>query len=142
MHIDVRDLLFEPVGTSRQYALTDETPTLEDVAIAQPVEGEVVLTRLEEGIMAIGSVQTAVELECHRCLRTFTQHLNVKLSQLYAEQPGEDQLPIKQHKIDLAPAVREELLLAIPIKAICGTDCPGPPGKTVAGPEPAQAKKG
>lgn len=127
MHIDVRDILFDTVGAARNFAISGERPALENLELAEPLSGEVKLTRLEEGILLTGRVKTAVQLECHRCLRTFSYPLEVPVEQLYAERPGEDELPIERFRVDLAPAIRQELLLALPIKQICGSDCPGIP---------------
>jgi uncharacterized protein len=127
MHIDVRDILFDTVGTAKSYEISDERLVLENLELSEPVNGEVTLTRLDEGIMLTGQVKTAVQLECHRCLRTFSRPLAVRLEQLYSERPQEDELPITQFKLDLAPAIRQELLLALPIKLVCGPDCPGIP---------------
>ena len=131
MHIDVRDILFDTVGTAKSYEISDERPVLENLELSLPVNGEVTLTRLDEGIMLTGRVETAVQLECHRCLRTFSRPLEVRLEQLYSERPQEDELPIVHFKLDLAPAIRQELLLALPIKLICGPDCPGAPADTI-----------
>ena len=133
MHIDVRDILFDTVGTARSYDISDERPVLENLELAEPLDGEVKLTRIDEGIMLTGEVKTAVQLECHRCLRTFSQPLQVAVHQLYTEHPGEDELPIRQFQIDLVPAIRQELLLALPIKQLCREDCPGLALKTKKG---------
>lgn len=127
MHIDVRDILFDTVGTAKSYDISDERPVLENLELTEPLSGEVTLTRLDEGIMLTGQVRTALQLTCDRCLRTFSRPLEVRLEQLYSPEPQEDQLPIQRFKLDLVPAIRQELLLAQPIKQICGPDCPGAP---------------
>ena len=131
MHIDVRDILFDTVGTAKSYSISDERPVLENLELTEPVDGEVTLTRLDEGILLTGQVKAALQLTCDRCLRTFSRPLEVRLEQLYSERPQEDELPITQFKLDLAPAIRQELLLALPIKQICGPDCPGAPAVTI-----------
>lgn len=127
MHVDVRDILFDTVGTAKSYDISDERPSLENLELAGPLNGEATLTRLDEGIMLTGRVNTAVRLTCDRCLRTFSRPLEVRLEQLYSPEPKEDELSIGQFKLDLVPAIRQELLLALPIKQICGPDCPGTP---------------
>lgn len=136
MHIDVRDIIYGPLGTTRSFRLADELPELDGVTLTLPVSGEVMLSSLDPGLAAQGHIDTAIELECHRCLRTFSHPLAIDLYQEYAERPTEDELPIENLAIDLAPAIRQELLLALPIKQLCAEDCAG-----IAAPS-ASVKKG
>ena len=125
MQINVRDILVESVGYSRSYKITGERPSLESVRLTNEVEGEITISRLDSGLLVRGQVTTEVELECHRCLRTFNRPTKVKFKQLFAENPGDDELPITKGTIDLAPLVEQEILLGLPIKILCQPDCKG-----------------
>jgi uncharacterized metal-binding protein YceD (DUF177 family) len=125
MHINVRDILAEAVGYSRAYKITGERPTLESVRLAKDIEGEVTISRLDSGLLARGQVSTEIELVCHRCLRTFTRPTTVKFEQLFAEDPGDDELPIIDRTIDLAPLIEQEILLSLPIKILHAENCQG-----------------
>ena len=125
MQIDVRDILAESVGHTRTYKISGEHPSLENVRLTKDVEGEVTLGRADYGLLAKGRISTEIELECHRCLRTFTRPVFVAFEQRYALRPVDDKQPITARKIDLAPVTEQEILLSLPIKILDREDCPG-----------------
>jgi uncharacterized protein len=66
---------------------------------------------------------------CGRCLLNFQQPLEVDFTELYAFTPNaatESGLIVPESgKIDLAPLVRDEMMVAIPISPLCRPDCKG-----------------
>lgn len=128
MHINVRDILAESVGTQRNYKVSGERPELKNSKLLADLEGEFTISRLESGLRVQGRLETEVELECHRCLRAFAHPLKLRFQQVYAEDPGDDELPIKRERggtIDLAPAIDQEIILSLPLKILCRPDCSG-----------------
>jgi uncharacterized metal-binding protein YceD (DUF177 family) len=125
MHINVRDILVESVGYSRDYKISGERPQLESVRLTQDVGGELQISRLDEQVLVRGHASTEIELECHRCLRTFNRPTRVNFQQLYSEVPGDEDLPIIDGELDLAPLVEQEIILGLPIKILCQPDCKG-----------------
>jgi uncharacterized protein len=128
MRINVRDILAEDLGYNRSFLIGDEMPDLESVKLTKPIQGEVTISKLEDSLLAEGRVQTEIELECHRCLRTFTHPVKVGFSQTYSEKPVDEDMPITDETVDLAPLVEQEILVNLPIKLICRTDCEGVEG--------------
>lgn len=126
MRVDVKDILIEDTGFSRDYTFIGETPELDEVTLVDEVEGEVTVTKLEESnLQAEGRFRTRIELECHRCLNTFEKSVEHNFSRTYAKKPIEDELPIEDKQIDIAYAIRDEILVRLPIKLLCKDDCPG-----------------
>jgi DUF177 domain-containing protein len=125
MHINVSDILAESVGYSREYVISDEQPILEGLTLTKAVSGRIAITRLDEGVAVRGRLTTEVELECDRCLRSFTHPVTVSLRQVFIGHPGDDQLPISHGVIDLDPLVEQEIIVGLPIKLLCQPDCPG-----------------
>lgn len=125
MQISVRDILIESVGFVRSYKISGETPHLASVHLTQPVSGEVSIARLEDGLLVRGHLSAEVQLECHRCLRTFERPAEIRFDQIYAKGPDDDQLPIEDDQIDLAPLIEQEIVLGLPIKILCQPDCQG-----------------
>jgi uncharacterized protein len=125
VQIDVRDILSEGVGFSREYKIEGEWPNLESVRLTKPIEGEISISRLDSGLLTKGKVATAVELECHRCLSTFSRPVETRFKQLFSQTPDDDEMPIKHAKIDLAPLIEQEIILSLPIKILCKPDCEG-----------------
>ena len=125
MQIDVRDILAESVGYTRTYKISDERPHLETVRLTKDIEGDVTLSRTEAGLLAQGRLSTEIELECHRCLRTFTRPVAVAFEQRFGQKPRDDELPITARSIELATVAEQEILLSLPIKILDRADCPG-----------------
>jgi uncharacterized protein len=126
MRVDVKDILIEDTGFSRDYTFIGETPDLDEVTLVNEVEGEVTVTKLEESdLQAEGRFRTKISLECHRCLNTFEKSVEHNFSRTYAKKPIEDQLPVEEKQIDIAYAIRDEILVRLPIKLLCREDCPG-----------------
>ena len=126
MHINVRDILVKELGHSQTFTITDERPEFDQLTLTKPVSGEVKISRLDNGLVISGRVSCHIELECHRCLRSFARPVNVKFEQLFSEKPIDDEMPIDElDSIDLAPLLQQEILLNLPIKILCRRDCPG-----------------
>jgi len=129
MHINVHDLLTEELGFSRTFAIEGEQPEMLSLILTQPVNGSVKMTKLEGERLAIsGRVTTQLQLECHRCLRSYTLDTDTRFDQIYASRPAEDELPIERDLINLAPLIEQELIVHLPIKLLCQPDCIGVPG--------------
>jgi uncharacterized protein len=125
--LNVGFLLKENVGYSRQ--MDFEVPVLEvadDLDITN-FRGSVMLTRTPQGVYVQGRLRGEHPAECVRCLADTTQTLVADIKQLYDYPPD----PSSEHVIsetgflDLAPLVRELLLLSAPMRMLCRPDCKG-----------------
>lgn len=131
MRITVRDILAQGEGYRTDFQVVDEELELEEPDFALPLNGQITLQRTDTGLGLEGSIDTAIVLECHRCLREFAFPEQLKLRGQFSEKlesadDGDSVWPIeKDHMIDIAPLVRQEAILGIPIKQLCQEDCPG-----------------
>ncbi len=141
MIFNVSQLLKAPVGTTQDVAL-DNRDTLDlrdgEAQLAGPIEGHVRLHRTNQGIYADGTVSVPVHLQCARCLDEFDATLTFPLREEYYPtidvntgapvQQDENELafPIDEHhELDMREAIRQNLLTAVPIAALCREDCAG-----------------
>jgi uncharacterized protein len=91
------------------------------------------LQAVSEGVFVSGSVSGPVIGECGRCLREINDTVDVTVQELYAyedsttdETTDEDEVGRMQGDlIDLEPAVRDAVVLKLPITPLCRPDCPG-----------------
>jgi uncharacterized protein len=87
------------------------------------------VTRTPQGILVQVDFKTSIDLECVRCLTDFQQMLNTNFTELYAfsQRYVTDSGLIMPETgvIDLAPLLREYILLEIPISPVCRPDCKG-----------------
>jgi uncharacterized protein len=91
--------------------------------------GAVRVTRTPQGILVQVDIQTLIDLECVRCLTDFQQTLKIDFTELYAFSPryvtDSGLIMPETGVIDLAPVLREYILLEIPISPLCRLDCKG-----------------
>jgi uncharacterized protein len=98
-----------------------------------PLELDLRLESVVEGVLVSGTVAATMSGECVRCLDPVTAPLVVDLQELYAH-PGrerdedDDTEPLPEMAgdlIDLEPALRDAVVLALPLRPLCRDDCPG-----------------
>jgi Predicted metal-binding, possibly nucleic acid-binding protein len=68
--------------------------------------------------------------ECARCLEEFTSSIRVRLQELYTwddDPDGDDSDGYQMHGdlLDLEPALRDALVLELPLSPLCSQDCAG-----------------
>ncbi len=138
--VNVAQLLKEPVGASREYDLSLDWFALDVDMMASGIRGQVRLTRIANGILASGEVEGIGHIECVRCLEIYEQPFQAKFDQQFRPtidirtgapvelpDPLEDIGGIDEaHELDIAEPLRQEALLGLPMRPICGDDCPGP----------------
>lgn len=84
------------------------------------------------GVHVQGRLTGTVGLECRRCLADMEQGLDLPLDLWFGEEPMVSPdvgalypLDSQGDQLDLKPALREELLLAVPAFPVCRPDCEG-----------------
>jgi len=120
-------LLRETIGYNRQFDF--EFPLLEvadDLDLAN-FRGVARLTHTAQGVYLHGQFSGERQLDCVRCLTEINQRIKSRLEQLYEFPPN----PLAEFTVeesgflDLAPALREDLWLAMPQYPLCRPDCRG-----------------
>jgi uncharacterized protein len=131
--LDTHELGRRP-GSQRQ--VTRSAPAPADLGIdvlgvpeGSPIELDVRLEAVMEGVLATGTVRTRLTGECARCLEPLDDELEVDLQELFAyERDAEDDDETRQvdgDLIDLEPPLRDAVVLALPFGPLCREDCPG-----------------
>ena len=132
LRVDLRELARGPVETRGELGQAD--PLLEglDVALGEPVAVHGRLQGTGEGrFYWRGTLKTVVTGECRRCLTPVTVPVTADASALFTqdaeaeEDPDAYPLAPDATEIDLAPAIREEVLLVVPRFLQCREDCRG-----------------
>jgi uncharacterized protein len=138
--INVAALLKEPIGSVRDIAVSIDRFELDDDLIASTILGEARLIHLQDEVLADVKLTANVGLECDRCLREYQQPVRVRFSAEYEptidvhtgrtvneyDDEGDRFAINEHHEVDLAEPMRQELIVALPMVAVCGKDCPGP----------------
>lgn len=91
-----------------------------------PVDVDVVLERLAEGIVVRGTIEAPWTAECSRCLNPARGTVRVAVDDLFEREPvpGET-YPLEPEAIDLEPLVRDAVVLELPSAPLCRDDCAG-----------------
>jgi DUF177 domain-containing protein len=97
-----------------------------EVAAGTPVDLDLVLERIPEGIVVRGELATTWTAACSRCLEPVSGDIAVNIDELFETEPleGETYL-LEEDVIDLEPMVRDALLLELPPAPLCRPDCAG-----------------
>ncbi|HET9896193.1 MAG TPA: YceD family protein [Streptosporangiaceae bacterium] len=89
---------------------------------------EVQLEDVSEGVLVTAKAVAPLAGECARCLDEFTSSIEVSFQELYvalAEESGEDGYVLDGDLLDLEPALRDALVLELPLSPLCASDCAG-----------------
>ena len=146
--VNVVGLLKGQTGATRSYRLLLDTFEADDETVARDIRGDVRLTRLRDAIIASVSAAGVVPTICARCLREYDQPFEVEFDEEYRQtvdvrtgfelggEPVDDELVSRideNHELDLREPLRQEILVALPMRPDCGPDCPGPDVLEVGG---------
>ena len=111
-------LLKEPIGSTRSYKVEANEES--------PYSGDVVLLRVDKGLLVSGSLVTEIKNVCGRCLCDYDEELSISFDEEFVSHPQEGEFAIDDHQeIDLSEVARQYTLLATPMKPLCSEDCAG-----------------
>ena len=129
LRLQVGFLLSAGPGTSRRFPLNiPQRLQVQDDLFVEALTGELALTRAKDGILLRGKLSINHLRECDRCLEAFAQEFELDIAELYALPSLADKGVFcvdGNSEIDLAPLLREELLIEASYRAVCRDDCHG-----------------
>jgi uncharacterized protein len=136
--LDVKDLAVRKLRIRKSYAPGSVDYHTSEIKQVAPVEVTATAELLEGQIRIEGQLETKIEMVCARCLEPVVEDVNRSFDLLYAPlpkgaKPKEDRLKDDDTEIGffegdglfLADVLREQVLLALPLKVICQSDCRG-----------------
>ncbi len=128
--ISVRDIVRKP-GRMRDAELTAPFGIkvgegLATVLPEQPVDLDVRLESVHEGILATGEAFVTALATCSRCLVEFDLDVEVDFLELFAYAgASETDYLVVDETVDLLPVVRDAIVLALPFQPVDRPDCSG-----------------
>ncbi len=132
LRIDLRELQRGPVDTQAEVAPDDVLFQGLGFALAGPVRVGGRLQATGEGrFYWHGTLAALIATECRRCLTPVNAPVSADIGALFsqdaltADDPEAYALLPNAMEVDLRPAVREELTLAVPAWVVCREDCRG-----------------
>lgn len=146
MFIEIQELELHPIDYEEEFApglidlgqdLTQRAPLLA-AGRAQLVEEHHGKSQIVRDIRVAGSLETTLEMACARCLDPVVQPVERQYDLLYrplGTDAGREELSVTAAEAEvsyyqgegllLEEVLREQVLLAAPLKAICREDCKG-----------------
>lgn len=129
LRLNVGFIIHQTVGYVREFPIELPFVQLPPDLDLSDLLGSVRVTRTAQGLLVETRISASVPAECVRCLAEFPMRLDSDFTDLYAftrNSVTESGLLLPETgKIDLAPVLREEMLLAFPISPLCRPDCKG-----------------
>mgnify|MGYP001320700804 FL=1 len=143
MRFNVAQLLKEGVGARRHYTLDEAFEALPETGTTK-VRGNVMLTRIDRGIWVSGSLAANAYSMCARCLNITECSVDFPMDEEYistieinsgnqisvqknpsANIKEEEFLLDSRHTLDLTEAVRQYVIINLPMKPLCDQNCSG-----------------
>ncbi|ANW17862.1 YceD family protein [Streptomyces clavuligerus] len=105
-----------------------------------PVELELRLESVMEGVLVTGTARASAEGECVRCLEPVRLDVAAEFQEMFTypdaddrdrsaepgdDAEGEDVLFLKDGLFDLEPVLRDAVVLALPMQPVCREQCAG-----------------
>ena len=138
MYLDIRNIRAEGLAVQRTLKMGSlEEPGGEMVEV-EPVELEGRVQRLRPGFQFRGQLRTTAKLACSRCVEPLRLELALSFDLIYQEElPDTAGAPefgavddpaisyLNGGRIHLGRLVEEQVMLALPLKPLCESDCRG-----------------
>jgi uncharacterized protein len=135
--LDTRELGRRP-GSQRRVSLTAAAPADLGIEVlhvpeGSPVEFDLRLEAVMEGVLVTGSARADLTGECARCLEPLDDDVEVDFQELFAyegsdtatDDDEDDVSRLEGDLLDLEPLLRDAVVLALPFQPLCRDDCPG-----------------
>jgi len=139
MDVDISSLKKETgkiVEFSRSKSVSEANLLDINKEVISPLDVEFMLKNTGRGIFLNGQLELMLNLKCTRCLEPFDYFLETeftrefifrnKIKNLESEKIEQNLiLEPEQDSIEMEPIIRESILLKLPIKNLCSSDCKG-----------------
>ncbi|NLW14365.1 MAG: DUF177 domain-containing protein [Trueperella sp.] len=126
------------------YEVATSVPAPDAVGVAligipedDPIELELQLSALDEGVLVQGTISATAVGQCARCLQEITLPMQEQIAELVfhperqqeliaeGDEEAADLPVVADDVVDLEPLVRDALVLSLPLSPLCRPDCPG-----------------
>jgi uncharacterized protein len=136
--LDTRELGRRP-GSERRRTLTAPAPAdlgIEVLRVPEgsPIEFDIRLEAVVEGVLVTGTAQAELDGECVRCLEQISSDITADFQELFVyddedtrgrETEDGETSRLQGDLLDLEPLLRDAVVLALPFQPMCQEDCPG-----------------
>jgi uncharacterized protein len=134
--LDTRELGRRP-GSQREVSRSVPAPAdlgIEVLSVPEgsPVEFDLRIEAVMEGVLVSGTALAAVVGECVRCLDPISDEMEFRFQELFVYEDKDvdsdeefEVSVLRDDLVDLEPLLRDAVVLALPFQPVCEDDCPG-----------------
>ncbi len=135
MQINVAQLLKANAGEIRQHHV-DSSLSIDSILF--PVQGDITITNTGQKLLVQAKLAVTADLTCGRCLQPFRKIFPIMFTEEFfplidvetgykLETPDESGVFTinESHTLDLSEAIRQYIVMALPMKPLCCDDCAG-----------------
>jgi uncharacterized metal-binding protein YceD (DUF177 family) len=97
----------------------------EVVQARTPLQYDLEVQKLEQSVLAQGSLRLKLDCQCVRCLKPLELWVDLTGWACHLPLEGEDAVPVVNDSVDLTPHIREDILLGFPQHPACEPECGG-----------------
>lgn len=122
-------------GATHKEEIEAEVHFPDTLVLSSPLKASLLLIRMKEGVSAVlTGVSSSLEQTCGRCLDRFTMEIDIPQMEAHffdhlspRQHDATEQFSIrrKDMSIDLAEAIRQEIILHFPLIPVCSKRCKG-----------------
>ncbi len=123
-------------GAGQMMTVRDSAPAPAGIGIemigvpeGSPIELELAMQSVVEGVLVSGTAEVEVAGQCSRCLEPVEDTVQIDVQELYvyetSEATEEEAHRLEGELIDLEPVVRDAVVLELPFQPLCKADCAG-----------------
>lgn len=125
--VELRRLQVEPLELSGELPVAELDLGGEDrvIHVSHPLAYDLTAAFMDEAVLVQGELRLPLDCECVRCLKQFTQEVEVPEFAVHLPLTGDDAVPVVDDCVDLTPFLREDILLTLPQHPLCKPDCRG-----------------
>lgn len=127
LDVDVALLLRRPGDRSDVAVDLRFDDLVNSVVEASQVVGALTIESMSDSLSVTGRLAAPWRGACRRCLGDAEGVTEIDVAEVYERGPTDGETyPLAGDTVDLAPMVREQMLLSLPLAPLCDEACPGP----------------
>ena len=128
-HVDISSLKSQP-GSAMHVERTGRLPGMAITGVEVPADADVHvdadLAWAQEDVVVTATLRTRWESTCRRCLEPASGEVEARVREVYEPDSDlEETYRLDGTRVDLAPLVRDAVLLRLPPAPLCREDCRG-----------------
>jgi uncharacterized protein len=118
LNVDIRQIPSQGLRIQDEFSAHDLDIEADIFSCPGPIKIDAYITKIANAVSARIAVKLSMATSCSRCLASLQNDLERNIDLDFPADPSEP-------NIDLAPYIRDEIILDYPVKPLCSPECKG-----------------